>query len=139
MAHEASIKTQMSQIQAEKQLEVQRLKSQISSQGLIATSTRMAGGGQAEVALAGKLAAAEAQTSAARSATWARQHQFTALNKLKARAATLAVTEANMASAASTHCQRQTQEQHYQIHGWCLGLALLAALLSLLIAAAGVY
>lgn len=144
MAHEASIKTQMSQIQAEKQLEVQRLKSQISSQGLIATSTRMAEVRQAEVALANKLAAAEAQTAAARSAAMAREAaSLAALNKLKSaqRAATLAVTEANMASAAASNALSAANA------GAALSTRVLGSALALvggpagllLIAAAGVY
>lgn len=144
MAHEASVKTQMSQIQAEKLLEVQRLKSQISSQGLIATSTRMAEVRQAEVALANKLAAAEAQTSAARSAAMAREAaSLAALNKLKSaqRAATLAVTEANMASAAASNALSAANA------GAALSTRVLGSALALvggpagllLIAAAGVY
>ena len=68
----------MEQIAAEKALEVQRLKSQISTKGMIQTSTRMAEVRQAEVALARELAAAELETAAARTAATNREIALTA-------------------------------------------------------------
>lgn len=114
LANEASIKTQIAQIQSEKQLEIQRLKSQISSQGLIATSTRMAEVRQAEVALNARLATAEAETSAAREAAARREAAIQAeLNKLKAleRGARLAVTEAKVAETGATNLLAAANER----------------------------
>lgn len=83
-AEAASIRTNIALIESEKALEAQRLKAQISTQGRIATATRMAQLQQASAVLNAKLAttemtaeqarsnavkAAEAQVSAARLAT----------------------------------------------------------------------
>lgn len=73
LSNEHSIRIRMEQICAEKALEVQRLKSQISTKGMIQTSTRMAQVRQAEVALARELAAAELETAAARAAATNRE------------------------------------------------------------------
>ncbi|WP_270735163.1 tape measure protein [Leclercia adecarboxylata] len=67
-AEVASIKISLQQIQAEKALETQRLRAQITEQGRIATATRMAEVRQAEVVLTTRLANAEAVAQGARSA-----------------------------------------------------------------------
>ncbi|EJD6421822.1 tape measure protein [Citrobacter freundii] len=67
-AEVASIKISLQQIQAEKALETQRLKAQITEQGRIATATRMAEVRQAEAVLTTRLANAEAVAQGARSA-----------------------------------------------------------------------
>lgn len=64
----ASIKISLQQIQAEKALEAQRLRAQITEQGRIATATRMAEVRQAEAVLTTRLANAEAAAQGARSA-----------------------------------------------------------------------
>ncbi|MDF7681494.1 tape measure protein [Enterobacteriaceae bacterium ESL0689] len=66
----ASIKVSLEQIQAEKALEIQRLKSQVSEQGRIATATRMAELRKAEAVLTTRLANAESAAQAARSAAY---------------------------------------------------------------------
>lgn len=67
-AEVASIKISLQQIQAEKALEAQRLRAQITEQGRIATATRMAEVRQAEAVLTTRLANAEAAAQGARSA-----------------------------------------------------------------------
>lgn len=67
-AEVASIKISLQQIQAEKALEAQRLRAQITEQGRIATATRMAEVRQAEAVLTTRLANAEAVAQGARSA-----------------------------------------------------------------------
>lgn len=67
-AQAAQIRTQLAQIESEKALEVQRLKSQITAQGRIATATRMAELQQAQAALNARLATAEAMSHEARAA-----------------------------------------------------------------------
>lgn len=67
-AEVASIKISLQQIQAEKALEAQRLRAQITEQGRIATATRMAEVRQAEAVLTTRLANAEAAAHGARSA-----------------------------------------------------------------------
>ena len=62
----ASIKVNLQQIQAEKLLEVQRGRAQISEQGRIATATRMAQLRQAETVLTTQLARAESAAQTAR-------------------------------------------------------------------------
>ena len=66
----ASIKVNLQQIQAEKALEVQRAKSQITEQGRIATSTRMAQLRQAESALTQQAARAESVAQNARAVAY---------------------------------------------------------------------
>jgi len=106
LSNENSIRIRMEQIAAEKALEVQRLKSQISTKGMIQTSTRMAEVRQAEVALARELAAAELETAAARTAATNREIALTAeLAAAKAvlRTESMAVTLAtNTETAART-------------------------------------
>ncbi|WP_017346106.1 tape measure protein [Pantoea sp. A4] len=65
-AEAASIRTTIAQIDAEKVLETQRLRAQITDQGRIATATRMAQLQQASAALNARLSAAEAATAQAR-------------------------------------------------------------------------
>lgn len=68
-AEATSIRTNMAQIEAEKALEAQRLKAQITDQGRIATTTRMAQLQQASSALTVRLAQAEAAADSARVAS----------------------------------------------------------------------
>lgn len=65
-AEVASVRTNIAQIEAEKALEVQRLRAQITDQGRIATMTRMAQLQQASAALTARLAQAETAAVAAR-------------------------------------------------------------------------
>ncbi|MHB9329457.1 tape measure protein [Phytobacter ursingii] len=67
-AEVASIKISLQQIQAEKTLEIQRLKAQITDQGRIATATRMAELRQAEAVLTTQLARAESVAQSSRAA-----------------------------------------------------------------------
>lgn len=66
-AEAASIRTNIALIESEKALETQRLKAQISTQGRIATATRMAQLQQASSVLNAKLASAEMAAEQARS------------------------------------------------------------------------
>lgn len=66
-AEAASIRTNIALIESEKALETQRLKAQISTQGRIATATRMAQLQQASAVLNAKLASAEMAAEQARS------------------------------------------------------------------------
>lgn len=68
-AEAMSIRTNLAQIEAEKALEVQRLKAQVTDQGRIATVTRMAQLQQASSALTIKLAQAESAADSARVAS----------------------------------------------------------------------
>lgn len=69
-AEATSIRTNMAQIEAEKALEAQRLKAQITDQGRIATTTRMAQLQQASSALSVRLTQAEAAADKARATAY---------------------------------------------------------------------
>ncbi|SUI70550.1 tape measure protein [Serratia liquefaciens] len=69
-AEATSIRTNMAQIEAEKALEAQRLKAQITDQGRIATTTRMAQLQQASSALNVRLTQAEAAADKARATAY---------------------------------------------------------------------
>lgn len=69
-AETTSIRTNMAQIEAEKSLEAQRLKAQITDQGRIATTTRMAQLQQASSALSVRLTQAEAAADKARATAY---------------------------------------------------------------------
>lgn len=100
-AEVASIKVSLQQLQAEKALEAQRLKSQITEQGRIATATRMAEIRQAEAVLTGQLARAESVAQHVRGAAYeAASAQIVAANTAVA-TTTDAVRVANGRVAAS--------------------------------------
>lgn len=100
-AEVASIKVSLQQLQAEKALEAQRLKAQISEQGRIATATRMAEIRQAEAVLTGQLARAESVAQHVRGAAYeAASAQIVAANTAVA-TTTDAVRMANGRVAAS--------------------------------------
>jgi len=104
LSNEHSIRIRMEQIAAEKALEIQRLKSQITTTGMVKTSTRMAEVRQAEVALARELAAAELETAAARTVATDREIAITAelaAAKAALRAQSLAVVEATIIETAA--------------------------------------
>lgn len=89
-----SIKIKISQIEAEKALEVQRAKSQISEQGRIATATRMAELQQASLVLTRQLAAAETATANARAAAISTAEAKVTASRSAMTAATVAATNA---------------------------------------------
>ncbi|HFI5595771.1 TPA: tape measure protein [Raoultella planticola] len=100
-AEVASIKVSIQQLQAEKALEAQRLKAQITEQGRIATATRMAEIRQAEAVLTGQLARAESVAQHVRGAAYeAASAQIVAANTAVA-TTTDAVRVANGRVAAS--------------------------------------
>lgn len=100
-AEVASIKVSLQQLQAEKALEAQRLKAQITEQGRIATATRMAEIRQAEAVLTGQLARAESVAQHVRGAAYeAASAQIVAANTAVA-TTTDAVRVANGRVAAS--------------------------------------
>lgn len=104
LSNEHSIRIQLEQIASEKALEVQRLKSQISTTGLIQTSTRMAEVRRAEVVLNQRLAAAELETSAARNIATQKEIAISselAAAKAQLRNASLSVVAATEAEAAA--------------------------------------
>ncbi|MEY0976083.1 phage tail tape measure protein [Providencia rettgeri] len=89
-----SIKIKISQIEAEKTLEIQRAKSQISEQGRIATATRMAELQQASLVLTRQLAAAETATANARAAAISAAEAKVTASRSAMTAATVAATNA---------------------------------------------
>ncbi len=89
-----SIKIKISQIEAEKTLEIQRAKSQISEQGRIATATRMAELQQASLVLTRQLAAAETATANARAAAISTAEAKVTASRSAMTAATVAATNA---------------------------------------------
>ncbi|MGY0377751.1 phage tail tape measure protein [Providencia sp. PROV170] len=89
-----SIKVKISQIEAEKALEVQRAKSQISEQGRIATATRMAELQQSSLVLTRQLAAAETATANARAAAISTAEAKITASRSAMTAATVAATNA---------------------------------------------
>lgn len=89
-----SIKVKISQIEAEKALEVQRAKSQISEQGRIATATRMAELQQSSLVLTRQLAAAETATANARAAAISTAEVKITTSRSAMTAATVAATNA---------------------------------------------
>ncbi|GLY59651.1 hypothetical protein Pcaca05_05090 [Pectobacterium carotovorum subsp. carotovorum] len=97
----ASIKVNLQQIQAEKALEVQRAKAQITEQGRIATATRMAQLRQAEVALTQQMARAESAIANARAAAITAAEAKVSAARIAATNATGAAVVANNALAAS--------------------------------------
>lgn len=97
----ASIKVNLQQIQAEKALEVQRARSQITEQGRIATATRMAQLRQAEVLLTQQMARAEAVVTNARATAIATAEAKISAARIAASNATGAAVAANNALAAS--------------------------------------
>ncbi|EPG5000526.1 tape measure protein [Klebsiella oxytoca] len=100
-AEVASIKVSLQQLQTEKALEAQRLKSQITEQGRIATATRMAEIRRAEAVLTGQLARAESVAQHVRGAAYeAASAQIVAANTAVA-TTTDAVRMANGRVAAS--------------------------------------
>lgn len=100
-AEAVSIKINLQQIQAEKALEAQRLKAQITEKGRIATATRMAQLGQAELALKQQLARAEAVAQHTRATAFAAANAQIATTNAAVATTTGAVTAANGALAAS--------------------------------------
>lgn len=97
----ASIKVNLQQIQAEKALEIQRARSQITEQGRIATATRMAQLRQAEVLLTQQMARAEAVVTNARATAIATAEAKISAARIAASNATGAAVVANNALAAS--------------------------------------
>ncbi|HGP3601905.1 TPA: tape measure protein [Yersinia enterocolitica] len=97
----ASIKVNLQQIQAEKTLEIQRNRSQITEQGRIATATRMAQLRQAEVLLTQQQARAEVVVSNAKAAAIASAEAKVSVARIAATNATGAAVVANNALAAS--------------------------------------
>ncbi|HDX8417791.1 TPA: tape measure protein [Yersinia enterocolitica] len=97
----ASIKVNLQQIQAEKALEIQRARSQITEQGRIATATRMAQLRQAEVLLTQQMARAEAVVTNARATAIATAEAKISAARIAASNATGAAVTANNALAAS--------------------------------------
>lgn len=97
----ASIKVNLQQIQAEKALEVQRAKAQITEQGRIATATRMAQLRQAEVALTQQVARAESVVANARATAITAAEAKVSAARIAATNATGAAVVANNALAAS--------------------------------------
>ncbi|MEQ9830548.1 tape measure protein [Pectobacterium versatile] len=97
----ASIKVNLQQIQAEKALEVQRAKAQITEQGRIATATRMAQLRQAEVALTQQVARAESVVANARATAITTAEAKVSAARIAATNATGAAVVANNALAAS--------------------------------------
>lgn len=96
-----SIRTNLQQIQAEKALEIQRAKAQITEQGRIATATRMAQLRQAESVLTQQLSRAEAAAQNARAVAYAAASaQISAANSTVI-TTTAAATAANGALSAS--------------------------------------
>jgi|GEM_PF-3235612 len=89
-----SIKVKISQIEAEKALEVQRAKSQISEQGRIATATRMAELQQSSLVLTRQLAVAETATANARAAAISTAEAKITASRSAMTAATVAATNA---------------------------------------------
>lgn len=97
----ASIKVNLQQIQAEKALEIQRARSQITEQGRIATATRMAQLRQAEVLLTQQMARAEAVVTNARATAIAAAEAKISAARITAANTTGAAVVANNALAAS--------------------------------------
>ncbi|MGM7841876.1 tape measure protein [Yersinia enterocolitica] len=97
----ASIKVNLQQIQAEKALEIQRARSQITEQGRIATATRVAQLRQAEVLLTQQMARAEAVVTNARATAIATAEAKISAARIAASNATGAAVTANNALAAS--------------------------------------
>lgn len=101
-AEAVSIRTNMAQIEAEKALEAQRLKAQITDQGRIATATRMAQLQQARSALTVRLAQAEAAADSARVASSVSGATAISAADAKVSAARIALANASgMATAAN--------------------------------------
>lgn len=97
----ASIKVNLQQIQAEKALEIQRARSQISEQGRVATATRMAQLRQAETVLTARLARAEATAENTRANAIAAAEAKVSAARMGAAEATGARVAANGALIAS--------------------------------------
>lgn len=97
----ASLRINLQQIQAEKSLEIQRAKAQISEQGRIATATRMAQLRQAEVVLTQRLAAAETTAQTARANVYTAASAKIAAANETVLTTTAALTAANGGLAAS--------------------------------------
>ena len=98
----ASIKVNLQQIEAEKALETQRLKSQITEQGRIATATRMAELQRASSVLTQQAATAEAAASTARANTIAAAEAKLSAARIELATATGIATQANGAYIVST-------------------------------------
>lgn len=94
-AEAASIRTSITLVESEKLLETQRLRSQITDQGRIATATRMAQLQQASAALNARLATAEAATASARATAIAAAESQTSAARIAAANATDVATAAN--------------------------------------------
>lgn len=97
----ASIRVNLQQIQAEKALEIQRARSQITEQGRIATATRMAQLRQAETVLIQQAARAEAVAQNARATAYTAASAQIATANSQVITTTAAVTAANGAMATS--------------------------------------
>ncbi|ATZ95286.1 tape measure protein [Dickeya fangzhongdai] len=97
----ASIRTNLAQIEAEKALETQRLKAQISEQGRIATATRMAELQRASTALTAQLATTESAASQARATAIAQAEAQVSSARLAAADAASVAAAANGKYAAS--------------------------------------
>ncbi|UMB78879.1 tape measure protein [Dickeya fangzhongdai] len=97
----ASIRTNLAQIEAEKALETQRLKAQISDQGRIATATRMAELQRASTALTAQLATTESAASQARATAIAQAEAEVSSARLAVADATGVASAANGKYAAS--------------------------------------
>ncbi|MEI7006052.1 tape measure protein [Pectobacterium parmentieri] len=97
----ASIKVNLQQIQAEKALEIQRARAQITEQGRIATATRMAQLRQAETALTQQAARAESVAQNARAVAYESASARIAAANANVITTTAAARTANGALAAS--------------------------------------
>lgn len=100
-AETASIRINLQQIQAEKALEIQRGRAQITEKGRIATATRMAQLRQAEVVLTQQLARAEATALQARAAAIATANAKVAATDAVVTTTTRTLTAANEGLSAS--------------------------------------
>ena len=105
-AEVASVRTNIAQIEAEKALEVQRLRAQITDQGRIATMTRMAQLQQASAALTARLAQAETAAIAARTSASITGATAVSAADAKVSAARVALANATgLATAANVRYQ----------------------------------
>ena len=100
-ANTASIRTNIAQIESEKALEMQRLRSQITEQGRIATATRMAELQQSLAVLNQRLAASEIATSQAKAAAITAAEAQVSSARLAAADATNVASVANGTYTAS--------------------------------------
>ncbi|ULK52447.1 tape measure protein [Citrobacter portucalensis] len=136
-AETQQMRTQLAQIESEKALETQRLKAQISEQGRIATTTRMAQLQQASAALNSRIAISEAATATARANAIASAEAkvsaariLTADTTNAARIATGAYTvSTDAATAATTRSNKALMllKAGYSLIGGATGVIMIAA------------